>query len=56
MSPEMTDVRLRQPRRLPSAVRRQPRLPPDALHDDFARFRFLLGIADGQGVFTPNEP
>ena len=25
---------------------------PDPLRDDFARFRFLLGITDGEGVFT----
>lgn len=29
---------------------------PDSLRDDFARFRFLLGITDGEGVFTPDEP
>jgi hypothetical protein len=27
----------------------------DTLRDDFARFRFLLGITDGEGVFTPDE-
>jgi integrase len=26
------------------------------LRDDFARFRFLLGVTDGEGVFTPDEP
>ena len=29
---------------------------PNSLRDDFARFRFLLGITDGEGVFTPEEP
>ncbi len=29
---------------------------PDALRDDFARFRFLLGVTDGEGLFTPDEP
>jgi hypothetical protein len=29
---------------------------PSSLGDDFARFRFLLGITDGEGVFTPEEP
>jgi hypothetical protein len=33
-----------------------PDYGPDALRDDFARFRFLLGITDGEGVFTPDEP
>jgi hypothetical protein len=28
---------------------------PDSLRDDFARFRFLLGATDGEGVFTPDE-
>jgi hypothetical protein len=28
---------------------------PDALREDFARFRFLLGATDGEGLFTP-EP
>ena len=27
----------------------------DSLRDDFARFRFLLGVIDGEGVFTPDE-
>jgi hypothetical protein len=27
----------------------------DSLRDDFARFRFLLGVTDGEGVFTPDE-
>jgi hypothetical protein len=26
------------------------------LRSDFARFRFLLGVTDGEGVFTPDEP
>jgi hypothetical protein len=26
------------------------------LRSDFARFRFLLGVTDGEGVFTPEEP
>jgi hypothetical protein len=29
---------------------------PAALRDDFARFRFLLGVTDGEGLFTPDEP
>jgi hypothetical protein len=29
---------------------------PDSLRDDFARFRFLLGVTDGEGVFVPDEP
>jgi len=29
-----------------------PDYGPDALRDDFARFRFLLGVTDGEGVFT----
>ena len=33
-----------------------PDYGPDALRDDFARFRFLLGITGGEGVFTPDEP
>jgi hypothetical protein len=28
----------------------------DSLHVDFARFRFLLGITEGEGLFTPDEP
>jgi hypothetical protein len=28
---------------------------PESLADDFARFRFLLGATDGEGVFTPAE-
>jgi hypothetical protein len=26
------------------------------LHADFARFRFLLGVTDGEGLFAPDEP
>jgi hypothetical protein len=29
---------------------------PGTLRDDFARFRFLLGVTDGEGLFTPDEP
>lgn len=29
---------------------------PSSLREDFARFRFLLGVTDGEGVFTPDEP
>jgi hypothetical protein len=29
---------------------------PDTLRDDFARFRFLIGVTDGEGLFTPDEP
>jgi hypothetical protein len=32
-----------------------PDYGPDSLHDDFARFRFLLGFTDGEGVFIPGE-
>jgi hypothetical protein len=28
----------------------------DSLREDFARFRFLLGVTDGEGLFTPDEP
>jgi hypothetical protein len=28
----------------------------DSLRDDSARFRFLLGVTDGEGMFTPGEP
>jgi hypothetical protein len=28
---------------------------PASLRDDFARFRFLLGVTDGEGMFTPGE-
>jgi len=26
------------------------------VREDIARFRFLLGATDGEGVFTPDEP
>jgi hypothetical protein len=29
---------------------------PGTLRQDFARFRFLLGVTDGEGLFTPDEP
>jgi hypothetical protein len=29
---------------------------PDSLREDFARFRFLLGVTDGEGLFIPDEP
>lgn len=29
---------------------------PGTLRDDFARFRFLIGVTDGEGLFTPDEP
>ena len=32
-----------------------PAYGPDALREDFARFRFLLGITDGEGLFSPDE-
>jgi hypothetical protein len=28
----------------------------DSLRGDFARFRFLLGMTDGEGLFTPDGP
>jgi hypothetical protein len=33
-----------------------PDYGPDTLRSDFARFRFLLGVTDGEGVFTPDQP
>lgn len=33
-----------------------PAYGPVELRGDFARFRFLLGVTDGEGVFTPDEP
>lgn len=33
-----------------------PAYGPNELHGDFARFRFLLGLTDGEGLFTPDEP
>jgi hypothetical protein len=32
-----------------------PAYGPAELRDDFARFRFLLGITDGEGLFSPGE-
>ena len=29
---------------------------PASLREDFARFRFLLGVTDGEGLFIPDEP
>jgi hypothetical protein len=29
---------------------------PASLRDDFARFRFFLGVTDGEGLFAPDEP
>lgn len=29
---------------------------PDSLRGDFARFRFLPGLTDGEGLFTPDKP
>jgi hypothetical protein len=33
-----------------------PDYGPASLREDFARFRFLLGMTDGEGLFTPDEP
>jgi hypothetical protein len=33
-----------------------PAYGPGPLRDDLARFRFLLGCSDGEGVFIPDEP
>jgi hypothetical protein len=33
-----------------------PHYGPASLREDFARFRFLLGVTDGEGLFTPDEP
>ena len=33
-----------------------PAYGPDELRDDFARFRFLLGVTEGESMFTPDEP
>jgi hypothetical protein len=33
-----------------------PAYGPGTLRDDFAPFRFLLGVTDGEGLFTPDEP
>jgi hypothetical protein len=32
-----------------------PAYGPAELRGDFARFRFLLGITDGEGLFSPGE-
>jgi hypothetical protein len=32
-----------------------PAYGPGSLRDDFARFRFLLGATDGEGMFGPDE-
>ncbi len=32
-----------------------PAYGPDSLRHDCARFRFLLGFTDGEGVFTPGK-
>jgi hypothetical protein len=32
-----------------------PAYGPGSLRDDFARFRFLLGATDGEGMFAPDE-
>lgn len=32
-----------------------PAYGPGELRGDFARFRFLLGITDGEGLFSPGE-
>jgi hypothetical protein len=32
-----------------------PDMDPGSLAADFARFRFLLGATDGEGIFTPDE-
>ena len=32
-----------------------PDMDPGSLAADFARFRFLLGATNGEGVFTPDE-
>jgi hypothetical protein len=31
-------------------------MDPGSLAADFARFRFLLGATDGEGIFTPDKP
>jgi hypothetical protein len=33
-----------------------PAYGPGTLREDFARFRFLLGVTDGEGLFIPDEP
>jgi hypothetical protein len=32
-----------------------PAYGPAELRGDFARFRFLLGITDGEGLFSPGD-
>jgi hypothetical protein len=32
-----------------------PDYGPDSLREDFARFRFLLGFTDGEGLVTPDD-
>jgi hypothetical protein len=32
-----------------------PDYGPDSLREDFARFRFLLGFTDGEGLFTADD-
>jgi hypothetical protein len=32
-----------------------PACSPATLREDIARFRFLLGATDGEGLFTPDE-
>ncbi len=32
------------------------RVTAASVREDIARFRFLLGATDGEGVFTPDEP
>jgi len=32
-----------------------PDYGPDSLREDFARFRFLLGFTDGEGMVTPDD-
>ena len=32
-----------------------PDYGPDSLREDFARFRFLLGFTDGEGLFTSDD-
>ena len=48
-------IRPRQPRRPLTRFVGSPAYGPDALRDDFARFRFLLGITDGEGVLHPRR-
>lgn len=32
-----------------------PDYGPDSLREDFARFQFLLGFTDGEGLFTRDD-